>query len=50
MEERSGIITMGGNPLTLIGKALGKGEAAPDFEVLANDLSPVKFSLCNGRC
>ncbi len=49
MEERSGIITMGGNPLTLIGKALGKGEAAPDFEVLANDLSPVKFSSYKGK-
>ena len=49
MEERSGIITMGGNPLTLIGKALSKGDAAPDFEVLANDLSPVNFSSYKGK-
>lgn len=49
MEERTGIITMGGNPLTLLGKAINKGDAAPDFEVLANDLSPVKFSSYRGK-
>jgi thiol peroxidase len=44
MEERTGIITMKGNPLTLIGKELKVGDSAPDVEVLDNNLSPVKLS------
>ena len=35
MEERAGLITMQGNPLTLIGKQPKIGETAPGFEVLA---------------
>jgi thiol peroxidase len=49
MEERTGIITMKGNPLTLLGKAVGVGEKAPDFEVLDNELSPVRFSSMRGK-
>ncbi len=49
MEERKGIITMKGQPLTLLGKGLEVGEPAPDFEVLANDLSPVKLSSFRGK-
>jgi len=49
MEERSGIITMKGNPLTLVGKALKVGDAAPDFEVLDNDLAPVNFDSFRGK-
>jgi thiol peroxidase len=49
MEERTGIITMKGNPLTLLGKELKAGDPAPEFEVLANDLSPVKFSSYRGK-
>jgi len=49
MEERSGIITMKGNPLTLVGKALKEGDAAPDFEVLDNDLAPVNFDSFRGK-
>jgi len=49
MEERKGIITMKGQPLTLLGKELKVGEPAPDFEALANDLSPVKLSSFRGR-
>jgi thiol peroxidase len=44
MEERKGIITMKGQPLTLLGKEINIDEPAPDFEVLANDLSAVKLS------
>jgi len=44
MEERTGIVTMKGNPLTLVGNEVKVGDVAPEFEVLANDLSPVKFS------
>jgi thiol peroxidase len=49
MEERSGAITMRGNPLTLLGKKLTVGDKAPDFELLANDLSPVKLSSFRGK-
>ena len=44
MNTRKGIVTMKGNPLTLVGPELKVGEPAPDFEVLNNDLKPVKFS------
>ena len=43
MEERSGMITMMGNPLTLLGREVEAGESAPDAELLDNDLNP--FSL-----
>lgn len=49
MEENSGIITMKGNPLTLVGKQPKVGEHAPDFEVLDNDLSPVRLSSFRGK-
>lgn len=49
MEERTGIITMRGNPLTLVGKEVKVGESAPDFEVLDNDLSPIKLSSFQGK-
>ena len=44
MEEKKGIVTMRGNPLTLIGEEVKVGNPAPDFIVLDNNLSPVKFS------
>jgi thiol peroxidase len=44
MEERSGIITMKGNPLVLVGPALKVGDSAPDVELVGNDLQPVKLS------
>jgi len=44
MQERSGGVTMRGNPLTLVGNEVKVGEAAPDFVVLDNDLKPVKLS------
>jgi thiol peroxidase len=49
MEERTGIITMKGNPLTLMGKELKVGDWAPDVEVLDNNLSPVKLSSFRGK-
>ncbi len=45
MGERKGVITMKGQPLTLVGTDVKVGEPAPEFEVLANDLSAVKLSL-----
>ncbi|MFB3885750.1 MAG: thiol peroxidase [Thermodesulfobacteriota bacterium] len=49
MKERHGLITMRGNPLTLIGNEVRMGEKAPDFMALANDLSPVQFSSYRGK-
>ena len=49
MEERTGIITMKGKPLTLVGKELQEGGPAPDFEVLDNDLSLAKLSSFRGK-
>jgi thiol peroxidase len=49
MQERKGLITMRGKPLTLIGSRVEIGQQAPDCELLANDLSPVKLSAFRGR-
>ena len=49
MVERPGVITMKGHPLTLVGQEVQVGELAPDFEVIANDLSPFKFSALKGK-
>jgi len=39
--ERSGVITFKGNPMTLVGPELKVGQTAPDFSLIANDLSVV---------
>ena len=49
MVERSGDVTMKGNPLTLVGPALKVGDKAPDFVVLNNDLAPVSLSAYSGK-
>ncbi|HWR83557.1 MAG TPA: thiol peroxidase [Candidatus Deferrimicrobium sp.] len=42
--ERSNLVTMKGNPVTLVGVALKVGDKAPDFTVLDNGLAPIKLS------
>ncbi|MFA5112233.1 MAG: thiol peroxidase [Desulfobaccales bacterium] len=49
MVERPGIITMKGNPLTLVGQEVRVGDQAPDCEVIANDLSPFKLAALQGQ-
>ena len=49
MKERTGLITMRGNPLTLVGNELKTGETAPDFIALDNNLSPVPLSSFRGK-
>jgi thioredoxin-dependent peroxiredoxin len=49
MNERTGVVTMQGNPLTLIGKELKVGDAVPDFDVVDNDLKPFKLSSLKGK-
>ncbi|HAL46112.1 MAG: lipid hydroperoxide peroxidase [Planctomycetes bacterium GWF2_42_9] len=42
-------VTMKGNPLTLSGNEVKVGDKSPDFEVTANDLSPVRLSSFKGK-
>jgi thioredoxin-dependent peroxiredoxin len=49
MNERSNIITFQGNPLTLIGNEIKVGDKAPNFNVVANDLSPVTLGDYTGK-
>ncbi|MHC4075902.1 MAG: thiol peroxidase [Planctomycetota bacterium] len=49
MKERTGVITMKGQPLTLSGQQVKAGDAAPDFEAVSNDLEPVNFSSFLGK-
>ena len=49
MGERAGIVSMRGNPLTLLGNEVKVGDEAPDFVALASDLSSVSFSSFRGK-
>jgi thioredoxin-dependent peroxiredoxin len=49
MSERTGELTFKGGPLTLLGQRLTTGGPAPDFKLLANDLSPVTLADSNGK-
>lgn len=49
IKERTGMITFLGNPLTLMGNPVSIGDNAPDFIVLANDLSPRTLADYSGK-
>jgi thioredoxin-dependent peroxiredoxin len=49
MPERAGVITMKGNPLTLLGNELKVGDAAPDFTATDTNLAPVRFLSFHGK-
>ncbi|MCF8129147.1 MAG: thiol peroxidase [Deltaproteobacteria bacterium] len=49
LKERSGKITMKGNPLTLLGPELKIGDTAPDVVLINNDLEPVSLSSYQGK-
>lgn len=48
MEEREGIVTFQGNPLTLYGPELKVGDKAPDFVVVDNSLNSVSLNDFQG--
>jgi thiol peroxidase len=49
MKERTGMVTMRGNPLTLVGNEINVGEMAPEFTALDNNLAPVQLSSFRGK-
>jgi thiol peroxidase len=49
MQERTGLVTMKGNPITLVGPEVKVGQPASDVELTANDLSTVKLSSFKGK-
>ena len=49
MQERDGIVTMKGNPITLMGTELQVGDKALDFVAIDNDLNPVSFDSFRGK-
>jgi thiol peroxidase len=48
-EERSGAVTMRGNPVTLVGPEIKAGDVAPDFTAVDNDLGAVDLSDSAGK-
>ena len=49
MQERTGELTFKGNPITVYGSKLAVGNKAPDFTLLANDLSAVTLATHAGK-
>ncbi len=49
MSERTGLVTMNGNPVTLVGDEVNVGDKAPDFTCVATDLKPVSLSAYRGK-
>jgi len=47
--ERTGVVTFGGKPVTLVGPEVKAGDKAPNFSVLANDRSTVSLDNSNGK-
>lgn len=48
-KENSGIVTFKDNPVTLVGDIRKVGDAAPDFTVTKNDMTPGKLSDFKGK-
>ena len=49
MVERKEAVTLRGKPFTLVGPEIKVGDKAPDFTVIANDMSPVKLADTAGK-
>ncbi|HOX08767.1 MAG TPA: thiol peroxidase, partial [Planctomycetota bacterium] len=47
--ERKGVVTVRGNPLTLLGPELKAGQPAPAFEVVDGEFKPVRSSDFAGK-
>ena len=49
MEKRTGIVTLRGNPVTLLGPEKKVGDRAPDFTLLDGSLQPVRLADFAGK-
>ncbi len=49
MQERKGIVTFKGNPMTLLGPEIRVGDKAPDFRVVDTALTPVTLADFRGK-
>jgi len=49
MTERKGVVTLQGNPMTLLGPALKAGDRAPAFSVVDGSLTPVGLQDFAGK-
>jgi thioredoxin-dependent peroxiredoxin len=49
MEERTGITSFQGDPVTLLGPSLAVGDKAPDFRVVDTSLTPVTTADFRGK-
>ena len=49
MQERKGVITFKGGPMTLIGPEVKVGDKAPNFKVLTNGLEEVSLDQFKGK-
>ncbi len=49
MQERKGIVTFKGNPVTLLGPEIRVGDKAPDFRVVDTALAPVTLADFKGK-
>ncbi len=49
MNERTGVITFKGQPLTLLGEELAVGDVAPQFTAVDTDLNEVVLSAYRGK-
>ena len=47
--ERHGVVTFKGNPVTLAGPGISVGQRAPDFTAVDNGLQPVRLSDARGK-
>lgn len=47
--ERHGAVTLGGKPLTLVGREIKVGDKAPAFTVMGNDWKNVRFENFGGK-
>ena len=48
-EERKGVVTMRGNPLTLIGPEIKAGQKAPEFQAVGKGLAPIGLDQFKGK-
>lgn len=49
MTERAAAVTVGGNPLTLVGNEIQMGNQAPDALLVNTEMKPVKLSDFRGK-